>query len=133
VCKSLDPGRVLAIANRYFDAIEQADGQVSPFHPQCNRRENGVQTTNNAARNFPLGCEQGIDRLTYIPRVRNRRFPVVDEERGLVWAFVMFDMPSQDRSMRLSELFKIVNGEIPEIEALMINTPLDATTGWDDE
>lgn len=118
-------------ANRYFDAIEQADGRVAPCHAACNRRENGVQTTNNPARKFPLGCREGIDRLTYIPCVRERRFPIVDETRGLVWGLVMFDMPSQHRSMRLAELFKIAGGEICEIEAVLINTPLGAATGWD--
>jgi hypothetical protein len=44
---------------------------------------------------------------------------------------VMFDMPSQQRSMRLAELFKIEGGRIREIEAVMINTPLGATTGWE--
>lgn len=119
-----------AIANLYFDGIEQANGAIPPFHPDCNRRENGVYTTNNPARGFALGCRKGLDAITWIPRVRERRFPVVDEERGLIWAIVMFDMPTQDRSMRLAELFKIVAGQIREIEAVMINTPLHAGSGW---
>ena len=122
---------LIGIANLYFDAIEQANGGIAPCHHACNRRENGVLTTNNPGNKFQLGCRESIDQLTYIRRVRARRFPVVDEERGLVWSLVMFDMPSQQRSLRLAELFKIAAGQIREIEAVLINTPLGATTGWD--
>lgn len=120
---------MIAAASRYFDAIEHADGRMAPCHPSCNRRENGIETTRTPPH-FPLDCRASIDRFTHIERVRNRRFPIVDEARGLVWAQVIFDMPSQRRSLRLAELFKIIGGEIHAIEAVMLNTSLGAESGW---
>lgn len=125
-------GQLIATANLYFDAIERADGRIAPCDPACNRRENGVETVHRPPH-FPLGCRESINRFTYIPSVRNRRFPIVDEQRGLVWAQVIFDMPTQKRSLRLAELFKIAGGEIQAIEALMLNTTLGADSGWPDE
>jgi hypothetical protein len=46
--------------------------------------------------------------------VQERRFPVVDEERGLVWAFVRFDHA----------------GKILQIEALVTPVPYGMLTGW---
>lgn len=124
---------LIRIADLYFDALEQTDGSIAPFHPACNRRENGVLTTNNPAHKaLSVGCRESIAHFKHIERVRERRYPIVDEERGLVLGLVMFDMPSQDRSLRLAELFKIANGEIREIEAVLINTPLGASAGWQD-
>ncbi len=87
--------------------------------------------------------------FTYIPRVRDRRYPIVDEERGLVFSIIMFDMPGEatsavvngrtmelsesqrtKRSLLLMEVFKVVGGRIRDIEAFMFNTPLGAPSGW---
>jgi hypothetical protein len=106
---------LLKIANAYFDAVEQDKGSIAPFAPECARRENGIQTTTNAApveepasagRPLPsagpvadaiqkvgqLGCAANIDSqiLSYITRIQSRRPLVVDEERGLVFTFPMF-------------------------------------------
>ena len=43
---------MISIVNRYFDGIEQSDGTNVPFHPDCNRFENGFQTTNNPRSEF---------------------------------------------------------------------------------
>jgi hypothetical protein len=88
--------------------------------------------------------------FSYIKQVRNRRYLMVDEEKGLVFGLVVFDMlgkkedfknfsiyldklPSRffkPRSMFLAEIFKIVDGQILAIEALMVNAPSGATSGW---
>jgi hypothetical protein len=36
-------------ANSYFEAIEHGDGELAPFAEDCERHENGAQTTHNAA------------------------------------------------------------------------------------
>ncbi len=47
-----DREELVRVANGYFDTIERNDGTIrTKFWPQCNRVENGVQTTNN--RRFP--------------------------------------------------------------------------------
>jgi hypothetical protein len=78
--------------------------------------------------------------------LRDRRYPVVDEERGVVVGFGAFNIPGGDykrvvngqettrhyepRSLFLFEAFKIVDGKIEQIEATMRNVPLGAPTGW---
>ena len=139
--------QLIAAANSYFDGIEQHKPEIIPFHPDCNRTENGIQTTNNPPR-FPSNCRESIAGVSYISRVRDRRFPVVDETHGLVWAIVLFDIPGnlaslpptsdkqiqaklrEPRSLLLFELFKVESGRIAEIEALMSNVPLGASSGW---
>jgi len=138
--------QMIEIADRYFDAIEQSDASIVPLHPDCNRRENGFLTTNNPPR-LPFSTASGIPRLSYIKQVSERRYPVVDEARGIVVGIVRFDIPgeadaaqgsqldqtlrSRPRSLFLYELFKIEDGLIRDIEAFMSNAPLRAPTGWE--
>jgi hypothetical protein len=144
----LPRARLIEIANSYFEGIEKHTGESIPFHPDCNRTENGVQTTNNDSDDFLRpGCSAGIKQFGYIQKVRGRRYPLVDEARGLVFAIVQFDVPGQaapapatadlgavlattPRTLLLYELFKIETGRIREILAFMANAPLGASSGW---
>jgi len=143
--------KMIQIANSYFEGIEKGTTDV-PFHPDCNRYENGFQTTNNPP-NFAITCKEqfDIELFSYIKQVRNRRYLMTDVEKGLVFALVIFDiqgkkedfdnfpipfekLPSRiykPRSMFLAEIFKIVDGQILSIEAMMVNAPLGATSGWE--
>jgi hypothetical protein len=147
--------QLIAAANAYFDGIEHGPGHI-PFAPGCNRIENGQLTTNNPTNSEglpPLGCQgQFQARLfSYIPHVRPRRFPVVDETRGLVVAQVVFDIPGSKTWIRdgkvvpappavanprnniLNELFKVEHGQIQLIQAFMLpNEPYGTKTGWSD-
>lgn len=151
-----EPGRsprdvLIKIANSYFEGIEQNTGEIVPFHKDCNRFENGTQTTNNPST-IATGCREQFDNkvYAYITKVRDRRFLMADEERGLVFGIVAFDMPGKrenfkyfptpfdqlptrfykPRSLLLAEMFKIVDGKILSIEAVMVNVPFGATPGW---
>ncbi len=144
------------LANGYFDTLQLNDGTIKTrFHPDCNRVENGVQTTNNPHFDFipsaALGCEEqfrlGIYR--YDDELRARRYPLIDEERGLVMAFGFIDHSGKlgryqwtDGSQRespirrphsfyLGELFKIDHGMICQIEANFISVPYRMPSPWD--
>jgi hypothetical protein len=145
--------KLIAAANAYFDGIERQPGHV-PFAAGCNRIENGQLTTNNPANSEglgPLGCQGQFQAklFTYIPQVRDRRFLVVDESRGLVVANVVFDIPGRKnwirdgkevpalpavanpRSNVLNELFRVDDGQIQLIQAFMLaNEPYGTQTGW---
>jgi hypothetical protein len=145
--------QLIAAANAYFDGIEHGPGHI-PFAPGCNRIENGQLTTNNPTNSEglpPLGCQGQFQAhlFTYIPHVRPRRFPVVDEARGLVVAQVVFDIPGSKTWIRdgkeipappavanprnnvLNELFKVEHGQIQLIQAFMLpNEPYGTKTGW---
>jgi hypothetical protein len=99
---------MLETANKYFTGMQLNDGKGDyPFSDDCNRLENGNQSTNaptppGQTRPDPAtatgysgqwSCleqfESGL--LHFVNRIRDRRFVAVDEERGLVFSFVFFD------------------------------------------
>ena len=142
---------LIKIADSYFEGIEKNTGEIVPFHKDCNRFENGTQTTNNPST-IATGCKEQFDNkvYSYITKIRNRRFLMADEEKGIVFGIVTFDMPGKKenfqyfptpfdqlptrfykpRSLLLAEMFKIVDGQILSIEAVMVNVPFGATSGW---
>lgn len=147
VASRLDRAVLIAAADAYFDAVEAHDGSGLAVTDDCNRIENGVRTTNNPAIGLTLGCKEGLKHLTYITRVWNRRYPVVDVERQLVWGLVMFDVPpggsitmvingervtreQVPRTIRIAELFKVTGGMISDIEVVVRNGPVGAGSGW---
>jgi hypothetical protein len=101
------------IASSYFDSIEQTNGKLAPFADDCERHENGGQTTTwkmpdpaaDAATNAinALGCAAQINsgELGYITRIRPRRLVVIDEENGLVFGFPMFVHRGAVRSVKI--------------------------------
>jgi hypothetical protein len=92
-----------------------------------------------------LGVAAQVDTGVFhdIEAARDRRFPIVDEERGLVFAIFLFDHPgpvtgsgftsryTQPNSMMVAELFKIKNGKIAQIEAVLNVFPYGTRSGWD--
>jgi hypothetical protein len=132
--------RLVAAANGYFDGLQQHDNRLVPSATVCNRYENGQQMTNRDGVITPRACAVAVDRLTYIKGVINRRFPIVDEQRGVVFSTILFDIPAdatatpprEARMLLLSEVFKIVSGEIQRIETVMHNLPYGAASGWPD-
>jgi hypothetical protein len=148
-------------ANMYFSGLQNNDGKgVYPFTDDCNRIENGTQTTNNSGpyKKDPstanwvlsLGCEAqfktGFFRI--VTRIRERRFVIVDRERGLAFAFGFFDHAGTLRSIPLTngtlvpatlrhpftweigELFKIEKGKIRAVQAALTQEPYGITSGW---
>ena len=104
---------LIATANKYFTGMQQNDGKGDyPFAPDCNRIENGMQTTNRptpagetrpnpaTATNYSAqwSCREQFESglLHFVTRIRDRRYVAVDEERGLVFAFVFFDHAAGD-------------------------------------
>jgi hypothetical protein len=148
---------MINLADGYFSTLQMNDGTLhTKFHPDCNRVENGVQTTHNPefAKIVPvsaLGCEAQfkMGNYRYDDRLRGRRFPLVDEERGLVLAFGFIDHSGKldtyqltdgrtvhspvrrPHSFYLAELFKIENGMIMQIEANFITVPYWMPSPWD--
>jgi hypothetical protein len=137
---------MVAAANAYFNGIEAKTGANVPVTPDCERVENGVQTTGNPRFGNGTARCNSLEGFDYIKNVRDRRFPVVDEQHGIVVAAVAFDIPGgqyprmvdgkqtmrdyKPRSLLLFEAFKIVDGKIRHIQATMRDMPLGAPTGF---
>jgi hypothetical protein len=146
---------MIALADGYFATLEKNDGTIrTKFHPGCNRIENGVQTTNNPDFFVPvahLSCEEQFAQgnYRYDDRLRGRRFPLVDEERGIVLAHGFIDHCGRlgdyeltdgtrvsspirrPHTFCLSEAFKIRQGAIEQIEANFITGPYHMPSPWD--
>jgi len=147
---------MIAIANSYFSAIEKGHASFVPFDANCDRIESGVQTTNNksAATNpgsvLGLGCADQIKTRNFQPDtlIRDRRFAVIDEERGLVFVLGFFDHDATLRSYSLAdgrtvkqtrsgpwtweiaEMFKIQDGKIMRVEAIVNTGIYGMKAGW---
>jgi hypothetical protein len=148
--------RMIAIADGYFSTLQLNDGVLfAPFDDNCNRVENGLQTTHNPdlMKTIPvanLGCAQQfkLGNYRYDTRLRDRRFFLVDEERGLVMTaafidhsgalenFTLTDGTPIQSPMRtpttlcLLEMFKIRGGKIQQIEAVFIGVPYNMPSPW---
>ena len=150
-----DRDSMIALADGYFSTLEKNDGTIrTKFHEGCNRIENGVQTTNNPDFFVPvahLSCEEQFAQgnYRYDDRLRGRRFPLVDEERGIVLAHGFIDHCGRlgeyeltdgtkvtspirrPHTFYLSEAFKIRQGAIEQIEANFITVPYHMPSPWD--
>ena len=153
----VERAEMIRLSNGYFDTLQMNDGTMhTRFHPDCQRVENGVQTTNNPefakiVHVSALGCEEQfrMGNYRYDDALRARRFPLVDEERGLVLAFGFIDHSGRldeyqltdgrtvkspvrrPHSFYISELFKIDSGMIRQIEANFITVPYRMPSPWD--
>ncbi|MGH1504339.1 MAG: hypothetical protein ACRBI6_12335 [Acidimicrobiales bacterium] len=144
--------RIVAAADRYFTDL-QDNTALTVFHEQCQRIENGFQTTGNPAVLGGSTCAQQLEEgwFGYIEAVRGRRYPVVDTTSGVVMAVAFLDVPGTathlelrngrrlelpermrfPRSTLLFEQFKVEGDELVWIEALMVNLPDGAPHGWE--
>ena len=143
--------RLIAVADGYFNTVELNDGDVfTLFSDDCSRLENGISTTSAPANGgngnsaaIAQGCEEqfrlGIYHIN--KRIRERRYPIVDVERGVVVASGFFDHANMfDRyaltdgrelntvlkwpnTITILEAFKIVDGKISRIEAVFTYVP----------
>lgn len=140
--------RLQAVANGYFSTVELNDGNIfTPFDTECGRLENGILTTagnaGGAVSNISAGCEAGLKTGMYRinKRIRERRYPVIDVERGVVVATGFFDHANEfdhytindgremktalkwPNSISLIEAFKVRDSKIYRIEAVFTYVP----------
>lgn len=157
---------LVRVANMYFTGMQLNDGKGQyPFADDCDRIENGGRSTNapgqggegkpdpKTATNYSgmWTCREQFESglLHFVSRIRDRRYVAVDEERGLVLAFVFFDHdagasrtfqtpagqpvtagPTTPWTWQIAELFKVEKGLLHEIEAVLERVPYGMTSGW---
>jgi hypothetical protein len=152
--------KMIATANMYFAGLENDDGKgVYPFADDCNRIENGSQTTNNPKLSpnapfnaFAMSCMAQFKSGYYavVTRIHHRRFPIVDQERGVVWGCVIFDQNgtvhtihltngqtvsmgnifNRPSSLEVTEAFKISDGLIHRIEMVGSGLQYHLNPAW---
>jgi len=147
----LSRATLIEIANRYFDGIEQNDGSFVPASADCMRLVNGAEDTvadvsdlgaSEAHRALTVQVQMTEGHYSYIEALRGRRFPIVDEERGLVLAHVLFDHPGdiekpdgsvpfgKPNTMLAFEVFKVVGGEVKAVWAICYSVGYGIASGW---
>jgi len=104
------------IANLYYEAIVQDNGNVAPFADECQRRENGgisandqTQTPEEAAkddfsvfRKMKCGEQLSTGVMSYITDINRRRVFAVDKELGLVFAYSVFVHDGNPKVMKIT-------------------------------
>jgi hypothetical protein len=157
--KSIPPAQrlsrqeMISIADAYFSGLEKNDGKgvngtgTYPFTDDCDRIENGSHTTNvprpanepkDAINGFAMDCMSQFKLGYYfvVQAIHDRRYPLVDAERGVVWAHVVFDQGTvksgilsdgrpytfsffnSPSSILVTEAFLIENGKIRRVEMI---------------
>lgn len=132
---------LIAAANKYFDSIEKGSADPAAFDKDCARVENGAQATNPWAQDCAGQINTKV--LSSIQRVYPRRFPVVDEERQLVFGFFTYQQPgdvlsvespghgiykfpdsaTQPAFTESAQLFRIKAGRIAKMESFTLGVP----------
>ncbi len=168
----LSRAQLIAAADKYFWGLEKNDGKkdYSFFTADCTRVENGMLTIGNTdlrygeglggkrssgaeafmARFASMSARQQFETgyFAFVDRIRDRRFPVVDVERGVVFSFAFFDhsgtvhrIPLSDGTVieggvkepftwEIGEAFKIEVGRIRAVEAVMRRCPYGMKPNW---
>jgi hypothetical protein len=154
----LPRGELVRISNAYFTGIDTGtSSQGTSFSPQCQRRENGnIMASNPDAAPGSIAsmdCKTQFDTgfQVIVTDIRERRFEVVDRTKGLAFAWAYFDhdgtpgkmsntlertpidvqpMFRQPFSFYIAEVFKIVDGQIRQIEAVLTTVPYGMESGW---
>ncbi|MEJ0039902.1 MAG: hypothetical protein WDO68_28335 [Gammaproteobacteria bacterium] len=167
---------LIATANKYFVAVQKNDGKGDyPFTDDCYRFENGTLATGNAemARladeadahperrtagqpssfgyrlmSYPCRKQFETGYMKMVDRIRDRRFPIVDVERGTVFTFAFFDhsgtvhevttTDSKTHAVGLrnpftwevAECFRIEKKQIRAIEAILTQSPYGMKPNW---
>jgi hypothetical protein len=154
--------QLITIANAYFEGVQKNDGKgFYPFTDDCDRIENGSHTT-NVATSKPISpggfnymgsdCKKQLESgyLGIVNNVHHRRYPLVDEERGVVWANCVFDMDGtvsqiklttgevadmssfagRASSIHVTEAFRIENNLIRRVEMIGPSVPYHFNSSW---
>jgi hypothetical protein len=133
---------LIAAAESYWRAF-QTNG-TKEYHPaallpDARRFENGVQTTGMVRDGAFVSAADGFDSGRFIGRnLWDRRYPVVDTERGIVLSIVRFGLKDGAKSQSVAtandrlvaEFFAVKKGQIQEVHAVLFNLPDAQPTGW---
>ncbi len=147
--------QMAAITDSYFEGLQEVTETLTPFEPTCQRIENGFITSGNpdapaAMQKMTCGEQFATHFSPFITQVRERRYPIMDQERGLGFGIVFFDHAGTIKDVKMTdgstlhvpppfdapysfeifELFKIRNGRIVRVEAILNTVPYGMTSGW---
>lgn len=151
---------MIAVADSYFSGLQKNDGKgVYNFTNDCDRIENGSHTTNvprppnepkDAVNGFALDCLSQFKLGYYfvVQNIHHRRYPLVDNERGVVWSHAVFDQGTvnsgvlsdgrkytfkgfnRPSSILVTEAFLIEHGKIRRVEMIGPSATYHTNSAW---
>lgn len=156
---------MIAIADAYFTGLQKNDGKgigatgTYPFTDDCHRVENGAPTTNvprpanepaGTINLFSMDCLSQFKAGLYyvVQNIHSRRYPLVDAERGVVWAHSVFDQGTVNQgvlsdgtrhsyrgfnrpsSILVTEAFLIEGGKIRRVEMIGPSATYHINSPW---
>lgn len=153
-----DRSQLVWSADLHYEGIQRGNGDIVPFGENCIKVENGVQLIKNPNFHSPgvspsgkpvpnftaMSCrDQFNTHIWETDRITDRRYPVVDEERGVVIAFGMYHQyiegpcanvvdfgtvcpPTtvEPYTLVMAEAFKVRAGKIEEVESIFTPLPV---------
>jgi hypothetical protein len=169
--KSIPPAQrlsrqeMISVADGYFTGLQKNDGKgihgtgTYPFTNDCHRIENGAPTTNvprppgdkpGTINLFSMDCLAQFKMGLYyvVQSIHSRRYPLVDSERGVVWAHAVFDQGTVNQgvlsdgtkhsyqgfnrpsSILVTEAFLIEDGKIRRVEMIGPSAPYHMNSPW---
>ncbi|MGD9160897.1 MAG: hypothetical protein PVG39_20940 [Desulfobacteraceae bacterium] len=141
--KRMSRAELIRIGNSYFTGLDTDNSAANvSFDPECQRRESGIITANNPQAEKGsmvwMGCASQFDTgfSVIVTDIRERRF-IADPVTGQAFAMGFFDhdgivneSATQPYSIYIGESFKIMDGKIRQIEAVMLAVPYAMESGW---
>jgi hypothetical protein len=132
-----------AVADGYFRAFQTngtPDYHRTDLMVDTTRFENGAHFTGLVRNGVYTTAADGFDRGRFVGRnLWDRRYAVVDEERGIVLTILRFgkiagvqnaaSVTQFDRIV--GEFFTVKAGKIQEVQAVLVNRDDAEPTGWD--
>jgi hypothetical protein len=115
---------LIELGASYYDALDDNNGELMPFAPDCERHENGMITASGNPSTGPAipgtaatpavarDCREQLNSNTfqYIDRIENRRVFAADPQTGLVMGLSHFRHPMTN----LPYLVKNIDGSTSE-------------------
>lgn len=109
---------LIKIGASYYDALDDNDGELMPFAPDCERHENGMITASGqpstapaipgaaAAPKVARDCRGQLNSnsFQYIARIENRRVFAADPQLGLVMGLSHFRHPMDNLPYQVKAL-----------------------------
>ncbi len=146
--------RLIDVADNYLATKQRNNGTLlADFGEDCKMLENGVQISSAEGEIDPAqkDCASVFSAGLFAPveRIRDRRFPVVDTERGLVVAISVQDLPAKEASFfaadgtevelqrpypmsrLVAELVRIEGDTVMDAEGVVTFIPLNMPTPWE--
>jgi hypothetical protein len=109
---------LIKIGQSYYDALDDNNGDLTPFAPDCERHENGMITASDkpsAAPTIPGAAPQpavardckaqlSTNTFQYIDKIENRRVFAADPQTGLVMGLSHFRHPMNNLPYKVRAL-----------------------------